>query len=92
MLLKIQLIRTEISGEKSLHVSGAFNAFLRGYFYTGSERFPEVQTSLKSLLIDLLCAFLYHTGVKFKSLDVKVTMLHHFIPIPKSKTNVTSDI
>ena len=37
-----------LPGEKSVHVSGAFDAFLRGYFYTGSEQAPEVTFSIKS--------------------------------------------
>jgi len=36
------------SGEKSVHVSGAFDAFLRGYFYTGSEQAPEKYVLFKS--------------------------------------------
>ena len=61
-----------LPGEKSVHVSGAFDAFLRGYFYTGSEQAPEVTFSIKSgpcsiyfILVFIAC---YHINSSIQQL------------------------
>ena len=67
-----------------MHVSGAFDAFLRGYFYTGSESAPEVKHATQNDNATKKTSFyLLVIVLKKLILNFKCSIIFRFFSLPK---------